>query len=116
MNRNGTRATSRIMKPRMLVRPPLASASMSSAAAAGRLAQCAAPQLWPVPISIAERHVSVTAGSAAVGHDPLDHRRGGVDVALGQLEHQFVVHLQQHPHVGPARRRRAPAPSAPSRA
>ena len=62
-------------------------------------AQCAAPQLAPVPISIPSGTSSVDRGQRGFGHDPLDHRRGGGDVAFGQFEHQFVVDLQQHPHV-----------------
>ena len=29
-----------------------------------------------------------------------DHRSGGFDVGFGQLEHQLVMHLQQHPNPG----------------
>jgi hypothetical protein len=36
-------------------------------------------------------------------HHSADHRRGGGDIALGQFEHQFVMHLQQHPHIGQPR-------------
>ena len=50
-----------------------------------------------------ERDVELDRRLRRFGHDALDHRRSGGDVAFGQLEHQLVVDLEQHLHFAQAR-------------
>ena len=68
-----------------------------------RRAQCAAPQCSPQPISTSSGTSSLSAGSAAVSMTRRTTRGRLFLAAVGHLEHQFVMDLQEHAHVVEAR-------------
>ena len=58
--------------------------------------QCASSQLCAARASTASGTESDSAGMRRLLHHLLDHRQRLLDLVLRHLEHQFVVHLQQH--------------------
>ncbi len=71
-----------------------------------RHAQCASSQLLAACASTASGTESESAGIGASSITLLDHRPRPLDLVVRHLEHQFVVHLQQHPRSKPVLRQR----------
>ena len=72
-----------------------------------------APMLAPSHLNI-ERDVKLERGLGRRRHDGAHDLGGFLFAAFGHLEHQLVVHLQEHPHALEAGVLPAPRPSAPS--
>ena len=60
-----------------------------------------------MPVSTTSGTESSRAGAQAPSITVLDQRGGGLGLALGRLEHQLVMHLEQHPRLEPGLRERA---------
>jgi hypothetical protein len=53
---------------------------------------------WPGADLDAQRHVSLHGRLGGLGHDPRSPAKRR-HVAFRQFEHEFVMDLEQHPHV-----------------
>src|SRR5207253_3690550 len=109
MNRKGMRASSRITKPKKLVRPPLARAAISSSGrAAAAVKSASRARDMPSPASMrgapvragsdldTQRHAEGNRRFGGAFHHLADDGRGALHLRLGHLEDQLVMDLHQH--------------------
>ena len=94
---------SRSRKPKKLVRPPLASAAISSSGAGGGRRSMRGAPVRPGADLDAERHAELDRRLGGASPSPARMTaRGALDLVLGHFEHQLVMDLHQHPHAGRA--------------